>query len=146
MTDKTQAKSPQKRHFLSRSAIRRARIDGRSTAGRAVKATRSALIESLGGETQVSAQQRMLVGVLARDAVLLEAFDTQLLSTRRRDYAVLLGHRETLASAMTRRLSLLGLDKRAGDPMAALRATLGHAEQPSALEPADEEIDDISDE
>jgi hypothetical protein len=112
-----------------------------------MNALRKSLIRDAGGDG-VSAQRGVLVELLVRDVVLLELLDSQLLAlgagivNRRARAAVkLLGERGTLADSVARRLSQLGLDRRAEDPLLAIRRLQANA-APSPAPEAQPEQDD----
>lgn len=90
------------------------RLDGRSRAGRAVKALESSLIAVLADPTP---QQAILARLAARETVLLESLDAELLRSpggsgaRRRAYLALLADRQRLAASLTRHLGMIGLER-----------------------------------
>ncbi len=85
--------------------------------GRSLSEWREGLIEDLGGEEELSAQQRALIEVLAREKLLLQSIDAWLLqqdklvnASLRAIYPVV-QQRTELANAFSRRLALLGLER-----------------------------------
>ena len=87
--------------------------------GRAVKEWRDTLANDLGGESSLSAQQRLVLDMVTMDKMLIDSIEGWLLSqpsivNRRKKaaYPILLQLAQ-LKDSMTRRLSLLGLERRA---------------------------------
>ena len=93
-------------------------IDGRSKAGRALAAWRSALIEDLGGEDQVSAQQLTILELAARTKLLLDGIDAwlfeqpSLVNKRDRKLFAVVKERQQLADSLARYMGMLGLERR----------------------------------
>jgi hypothetical protein len=91
-----------------------AAIDGRTRAGRAAKRLENSLIAAIGDPTP---QKAILARLAAREAVLIEQVDSELLRSpdgaakRRRAYLAMLADRQRLAAALTRHLTMLGLDR-----------------------------------
>ena len=94
-------------------------IDGRSRTGRALAAWRSALIDDLGGEEQVSAQQLTVLELAARTKVLLDGIDAwlfeqpSLVNKRDRKLFAVVKERQQLADSLARYMGMLGLERRA---------------------------------
>lgn len=102
-------------------------LDRRTALGKELGRWRDAIIADLGGPDALSTQQRALVDVLVRDKLLLDSIDAALLAERslvngrkRAVYPVVLD-RLKLADGFTRRLSALGLDRKAA-PVEDLRS------------------------
>ena len=116
-------KRPYKKHGLT-AAKRTLRtwgersIDGRTRAGKALAAWKDALIEDLGGEDQVSAQQLTVLELAARTKVLLDGIDAwlfeqpSLVNKRDRKLFAVVKERQQLADSLARYMSMLGLERR----------------------------------
>lgn len=92
-------------------------LDGRTRAARELSEWRSSLIADLGGEQNVSAQQRAIIELCVHDVLLLGPLEAYLASMpsivnkqKRRVYDVVL-QRNKLADGLAGRLKLLGLEK-----------------------------------
>lgn len=123
-------KPKQKRQMHGFSGLLRGRnkadrgdIDGRSAIGRAVKEWRDALATDLGGDTALSAQQRLVLDMVTMDKMLIDSIETYLLSqksvvNRRKKaaYPILLQLAQ-LKDSMTRRLIALGLERKGKPPV-----------------------------
>ena len=94
-------------------------IDGRTRTGKALAAWKDALIEDLGGEEQVSAQQLTVLELAARTKVLLDGIDAwlfeqpSLVNKRDRKLFAVVKERQQLADSLARYMSMLGLERRA---------------------------------
>jgi hypothetical protein len=115
---------PYKKHGLT--AAKRAMqawgeraIDGRTRPGKALTAWRDSLIEDLGGDDQVSAQQFTVLELAARTKVLLDGIDAwlfeqpSLVNKRDRKLFAVVKERQQLADSLARYMSMLGLERRA---------------------------------
>ena len=92
-------------------------FDPETPVGRALIEWREAVIADLGGEGELSIQQRSLIDVLAREKLLLQRIDAWLLEqprivngSQRAVYPVV-EERTRLANAFAKRLRLLGLKR-----------------------------------
>ena len=94
-------------------------IDGRTRAGKTLAAWKDALIEDLGGEEQVSAQQLTVLELAARTKVLLDGIDAwlfeqpSLVNKRDRKLFAVVKERQQLADSLARYMGMLGLERRA---------------------------------
>ncbi len=94
-------------------------IDGRTRTGKALAAWRDSLIEDLGGEGQVSAQQLTVLELAARTKVLLDGIDAwlfeqpSLVNKRDRKLFAVVKERQALADSLARYMGMLGLERRA---------------------------------
>ncbi len=81
-------------------------------------AWKDALIEDLGGEEQVSAQQLTVLELAARTKVLLDGIDAwlfeqpSLVNKRDRKLFTVVKERQQLADSLARYMSMLGLERR----------------------------------
>jgi hypothetical protein len=109
-------------------------IDQRTVAAQALLGWQRELIEDLGGEAAVSAQQRALVEVAVRTRLYVDALDAwmmehgSLVNARRRALHPVVRERQQLVDSLARLLGLLGLERRqpkAVDLSAYLRARYG---------------------
>jgi hypothetical protein len=97
-------------------------IDRRSAAARALMRWRNDLVRDLGGEHQISAQQRALVDLASRSKLYLDSVDAflmtqpSLVNARRRSVIPVLRERQALADSLARVLQALGLERRKGKP------------------------------
>ena len=93
-------------------------IDRRSAAARALMRWRTELVRDLGGEQQISAQQRALVDLASRSKLYLDSLDAflmtqpSLVNARRRSVIPVLRERQALADSLARVLQSLGLERR----------------------------------
>ncbi len=94
-------------------------IDRRTAAARALLSWRRDLLQDLGGEEAVSAQQRSLAELVARTKLYVDTLDAwileqpSLVNARKRALLPVVVQRQQLADSMARMLSLLGLERRA---------------------------------
>ncbi len=94
-----------------------AAIDMRTVAAREMLAFRDELIAALGGDTEVSPQQRKLVDLAARASLYLDHIDAwlagqkTLVNRRSRSVLPVLLQRQSLAEHLARLLDRLGLDR-----------------------------------
>ncbi len=101
-------------------------IDGRTSQGKALCAWRDALVQDLGGEDQVSAQQLTVIDLAARTKILLDGIDaylfqepgahegsSRLFSKRERKLYPIVRQRQALADSLARYMGMLGLARRA---------------------------------
>jgi hypothetical protein len=100
-------------------------IDRRTSQGKALSAWRDALVQDLGGEDQVSAQQLTVIDLAARTKILLDGIDaylfqepgahegaSRLFSKRERKLYPIVRQRQALADSLARYMSMLGLERR----------------------------------
>ena len=96
-----------------------AAIDMRTVAAREMLAFRDELIAALGGDTEVSPQQRKLVDLAARASLYLDHLDAwlagqqTLVNRRSRSVLPVLLQRQSIAEHLARLLDRLGLDRAA---------------------------------
>lgn len=95
-------------------------LDGRSAIARAVRAWWAAVASDLGGEAELSQQQRTLLDVAAQDVVLLQVADSWLqehagsvVNKRRRAFVPLVEQRLRVAAHLAGLLKDLGLERKA---------------------------------
>ena len=94
-------------------------IDRRMAAAKALLAWRAELVEDLGGEAVISAQQRALVDLATRTKLYVDSLDAwlveqpSLINRRKRAVLPALRERTQLADALARYLTALGLKRRA---------------------------------
>jgi hypothetical protein len=92
-------------------------IDGRTVAARGLLEWRTGLLEDLGGEAAVSAQQRALVEMAVRTRLYIDHTDAflmeqrSLVNARRRSLIPLVKERQALVDSLARILGQLGLDR-----------------------------------
>ncbi len=103
-------------------------IDKRTLAARGLFQWRADLMTDLGGEDNLSAQQKTLIEITARTRLFLEHVDSYLLALpslvnhRKRAVLPILRERIQLADALARYLAQLGLERRQRDVGATLEA------------------------
>lgn len=91
---------------------------GLGPVGEPLRAWRAELIESLGGEGAVSPQQRAIIELAVRTHLMLESVDSYLLAMpslvnrQKRQLFAVVKERQVLADALTRYLTVLGLERR----------------------------------
>src|SRR5262249_25469322 len=113
---------PYSRHGLNavkaRVRLRRlAAIDMRTVAAREMLAFRDELVVALGGDPELSPQQRKLIDLAARASLYLDPLDgwlteqKTLINRRSRSVLPVLLQRQTVADHLTRLLDKLGLDR-----------------------------------
>ncbi|SRR5258706_12422494 len=105
-------------------------IDGRCRVGRALTQWRRELIADLGGEENISAQQRTLVDLASTSKLLLGSIDAWLLTqptlfTRNKTLLPVIRERQIIADGLARYLAQLGLERRAKHIDLATRLALG---------------------
>lgn len=92
-------------------------LDARSAAVRAVKAWRTALLNDLGGESNVSTQRMAIVDAVVRTKLFVEHLDTwlitqpSLVNKRRKAILPALRERQALIDSLARLLAQLGLER-----------------------------------
>jgi hypothetical protein len=97
-------------------------IDQRTAAAQALLAWRRELLEDLGGEAAVSAQQMALVEAAVRTRLYVDSLDAwimehgSLVNARRRGVHPVVRERQQLVDSLARLLSLLGLKRRKPAP------------------------------
>jgi hypothetical protein len=117
-------------------------LDGRSMAVRAAKAWRTALLNDLGGESNVSTQRLAIVDLAARTKLCLDMIDAWLMSQdslvnkRRKALIPAVKERQVLADSLARLLGQIGLQRQAR-PVAAIPQ---HVVQPHDWEEQEEEV------
>ena len=93
-------------------------IDRRTSGYRASMRWRSELLDSLGGESNLSSQELMLAELCVRDRLLLDHCDVfimqqdSIINRRRRSVYPIVSQRMQIADALGKRLAMLGLKKR----------------------------------
>ena len=93
-------------------------IDGRTVAARGLLEWRTGLLEDLGGEAAVSAQQRALLEMAVRSRLYIDHADAflmeqrSLINGRRRSLIPLVKERQALVDSLARLLGQLGLERR----------------------------------
>ena len=92
-------------------------IPGNTKLGYALKAWRKELIEDLGGEDNVSVQQRTIIECAATTKLMISSVDAWITSqpsllTRERKLIPVIMQRQQLVDSLTRMLAQLGLDRR----------------------------------
>ena len=121
MTDAEPPKKPKRlyvKHGLTRHLKARMRqLDGRSSLAQAVAHYRAELLSSLGGAENLSAMETTIVEMCSRDWLIIQHMDSFILQTgafskRRRAAYALTMQRMTISDALSRRLAMLGLQKR----------------------------------
>ncbi len=119
-------------------------IDRRTAAAQALLGWRKDLVEDLGGETAVSAQQTALVEAAVRTRLYVDSLDAwilehgSLVNARRRCVHPVVRERQQLVDSLARLLSLLGLERRqpkAVDLTAYIRERYGGTEGSRAQPP-----------
>lgn len=94
-------------------------IDGRTKLAKSLDHWRDQLLSDLGGAEQVSTQQLTIVGLAVKTKLLLDSIDSWLLqqptliNARKRALLPVVLQRQQLADALSRYMSLLGLERRA---------------------------------
>lgn len=98
-------------------------IDGRSKAGRALAEWSSAIVQDLGGEDTISAQQMALLELAVRTKLLLDGLDAWLLGQgrepidkKKRRLWPIVRERMALSDSLSRYLQALGLERRTPPP------------------------------
>jgi hypothetical protein len=92
-------------------------LDTRSAGARALLAWRRELLEDLGGETNVSAQQMALVEAAVRTRLYVDTADAfimehGLVNARRKSVHPVVRERQQLVDSLARLLGMLGLERR----------------------------------
>ncbi len=99
-------------------------LDGRTKLGKAAAAFRAELLQDLGGESELSAQEATILEQVVIDRLLLACVDSflfagvgdnpigNILNKSKRRLFPLVEQRQSIAAGMTARLSKLGLKKR----------------------------------
>lgn len=92
-------------------------IDGRSKLAYALKAWRKELIADLGGEENISVQQRTIVECASTTKLMIGSIDAWIVAqpsllTRERKLMPVILQRQTLVDSLTRMLTQLGLERR----------------------------------
>ena len=132
------AKRPYQRHGLTPTTLAlrawgdRAledALDGRTRGAQELAAWRSALVEDLGGEHEITAQQRTLVELAVRQRFILNGIDSWLfermekfgpsfvVNKRSRCLFPIVTQREKCASALASLMAQLGLERREAKPI-----------------------------
>jgi hypothetical protein len=98
-------------------------IDGRSKVGRALAEWSSAIVQDLGGEEAISAQQMALLELAVRTKLLLDGLDAWLLGQgrepidkKKRRLWPIVRERMALSDSLSRYLQALGLERRTPPP------------------------------
>jgi hypothetical protein len=98
-------------------------IDRRTSAARALIDWRNNLLDDLGGEDAVSAQQRALVEAAVRTRLYVDHVDAwlmergSLINAKRRSVYPIVRERQQLVDSLARLLSALGLERRKKPPL-----------------------------
>jgi len=98
-------------------------IDQRTAAAQALLGWRRDLVEDLGGEAAVSAQQMALVEAAVRTRLYVDALDAwilehgSLVNARRRSLHPVVRERQQLVDSLARLLQALGLERRKKPPL-----------------------------
>jgi len=93
-------------------------IDGRSALGKALTGWRADLIRDLGGDSEVSTQQRTYVELCAKTKLLLDSVDgwlltrPSLINKKRKTLLPVVRERQHLADSLAKYLAQLGLERR----------------------------------
>ena len=93
-------------------------IDRRTVLGKAVAKWRSDLVADLGGKDDLSIQQLTLIDLAVKSKLMLDSVDvwiltqSTLVNSRKRSLIPVVLQRQTLADALARYLSLLGLERK----------------------------------
>lgn len=94
-------------------------VESLGEVGEALKGWKKALVDDLGGESQVSAMQRAVIELATKTHLMLESVDRFLLEqpslvnkSRRQLFPVVL-QRQALADALSRYMNQLGLERKA---------------------------------
>ena len=135
LVPRMKATEPRSRHGLNAPMARvKIRgldsIDRRTAAARGLLALRRALIADLGGEDRLSTQERVLIDLVTRTKLFLDALDGWLLTQpslvngRRRALVPALRERGQLADALARYVSMLGRGRERPDGTGGVQATL----------------------
>lgn len=112
-------------------------IDRRTRVGRALAAWCTDLANDLGGLAALSTQQRAIIEQAATTRLILDSIDGWLakqpsvIDKRKRALLPVVRERQSLADALVRYLTALGLERRAKDPLD-LNAYLQAKQQPAA--------------
>jgi len=115
---------PYRKHGLDRlkTAVRllgARTLDRRTAVGKALAQWRSDLVADLGGAETVSTQKAAVIDLALKTKLLLDSIDAWLLrqpslvDRRRRAVLPVVRERQTLADALARYMTLLGLERRA---------------------------------
>jgi hypothetical protein len=121
-------------------------VSRRTVAGKALIAWRQALVDALGGETNVSPQKAALIDAVCRTKAILDHLDafilgqSSLVNRRNRTLLPIVRERMTIADSLSRSLSLLGLEK-LEPPPPSLDEYITRVEPPVIDEPTDEPTD-----
>lgn len=108
-------------------------VDRRTSIGKALEAWRAELITDLGGDSQISTQQKAVIDLAVRTKILLDSLDVWLLeqpslvNAKRRSVIPALIQRQSLSDALARYLNQLGLERKAR-PVSTLSALLSGAD------------------
>jgi hypothetical protein len=114
-------------------------IDGRYRVARALAQWRQELINDLGGEDNISTQQRTVIELAAASKLLIGSIDAWLLSqptllTRNKTLLPVIRERQAIADGLVRYLAQLGLERRS-KPLDLARMLARRTEQNSSKQP-----------
>jgi hypothetical protein len=114
-------------------------IDGRYRVARALTQWRRELINDLGGEDNISTQQRTVIELAAASKLLIGSIDAWLLSqptllTRDKTLLPVIRERQAIADGLVRYLAQLGLERRS-KPLDLARMLARRTEQNSTKQP-----------
>jgi hypothetical protein len=93
-------------------------LDKRTAMGKALERWRQELIEDMGGEDSISAQQRAIVDLAVKNKLILDSVDRwifqqpSLIDKRKRALLPVIVQRQQLADGLSRYMSQLGLERR----------------------------------
>lgn len=99
-----------------------AQIDGRSALSRTIQEWKAELVDSLGGSGNLSAQQTIVVETIVRDRLAIESIENwlatqpSLVNKRKRSLYPIVLQLSQLKDGMSRRLALIGLERKARPP------------------------------
>lgn len=94
-------------------------IDGRTSQAKALARWKAALVEDLGGYDAISAQRLTILDMAARTKIILDGIDAWMLeqpclvNKRSRRLFAVVAERQSLANALAKYMTMLGLDKQA---------------------------------
>jgi hypothetical protein len=115
-------------------------IDPATPVGRMLTEWRAELIEALGGESEVSPQQAILIDLIARDRMIIASVDgwlseqASLINRKRKAVHPIVEQRGKLVSGLESRLKTLGLERR-GRPVQDIQSFLQERAKGAAQDP-----------
>jgi hypothetical protein len=93
-------------------------IDGRTTLGKALASWRSEILQDMGGESTVSAQEKAILDLAVKTKLMLDSVDAwiltqpSLINHRKRALLPVVRERQQLADSLARYMQALGLQRR----------------------------------